>query len=66
MKSHFVVFVIERKGPRERIFGPIHNDLGEFAAYTTKRGAMRKANELRKLYPDTEYRATGYWDKRPW
>lgn len=60
--SHFVVYVIERRTPKERTFGPVVG----WGAFVTKREALAQVRKLSAKYPENEYRATGYWDKRPW
>jgi hypothetical protein len=62
VSGNFVVYIIERKGPKDRIFAPV----AAWGAYRTKREAQVKAKALIAKYPENEYRATGYWDSRPW
>lgn len=60
--SHFVVYVIERRKSRELTFGPVVH----WGAFATKRDALVQVRRLSAKYPENEYRATGYWDQRPW
>ncbi len=65
--GHYVVYVIERRKPSERVFGPIYYDADmRHAAYATKHAALQAAWEFHTEHPENEYRVTGYWDKRPW
>ncbi len=64
--GHFVAYIIERRGPRQRVFAPLYFSDMRYAAYLTKRAALKVAREFRAEDPENEYRVTGYWDKRPW
>jgi hypothetical protein len=67
MESHFVVWVIEARGPRKRIFAPGL----DWGAFYTRFAAKPKLQELRhRCFPQMEYRAgraigmSGVWSRR--
>jgi hypothetical protein len=61
-ETYCVVYIIERKFPRQRRFYPAISQ----GVFDKKRNAVNLLKTLQKSYPHNEYRVTGYWDKRPW
>lgn len=58
--GNFVMYLIESKLPRQRVFRP--HEL----AFARERDALKKAAELQAKFAPRQYRVTAYWDERPW
>lgn len=61
--GNFVIFVIESRTPRERIFHPWVKQ-----TFLRKREALERCKELREKFAHVgrEFRVKDYWDQRPW
>lgn len=59
---NFVIYIIETKLPRQRVFRPTE------MAFVLKSCALEKAAEMREKFAHVgrQYRVKDYWDQRPW